>query len=184
MPATASSSGASDLALAGGVYVMAGPEMHIKTSQAGMLSPAGKCFTFDQRANGFVPGEGVGVVLLKRLADAQRDRDIIHAVIHGWGVNQDGKTNGITAPNPESQTRLQQEVYDRFRIDPASIQLIEAHGTGTKLGDPIEVEGLKESLQGVYAEHRLLRAGLGEEQHRPLPDRGRSRRRASSCFWR
>ena len=140
-------SGASDLALAGGVYVMAGPEMHIRTSQAAMLSPEGKCFTFDQRANGFVPGEGVGVVLLKRLADAQKDRDIIYGVIHGWGVNQDGRTNGITAPNPESQTRLEQEVYDKFQIDPASIQLIEAHGTGTKLGDPIEVEGLRNAFK-------------------------------------
>ena len=140
-------SGASDLALAGGVYVMAGPEMHIKTSQAGMLSPEGKCFTFDGRADGFVPGEGVGVVLLKRLADAQKDRDIIHGVIHGWGVNQDGRSNGITAPNPESQTRLEQEVYDKFQIDPASIQLIEAHGTATKLGDPIEVEGLRNAFK-------------------------------------
>ena len=140
-------SGGSDLALAGGVCVMTGPELHIKASQAGMLSPDGRCFTFDQRANGFVPGEGVGVILLKRLADARRDRDIIHAVIQGWGVNQDGRTNGITAPNPESQTRLEQEVYDKFRIDPASIQLIDAHGTGTKLGDPIEVEGLKNAFK-------------------------------------
>jgi acyl transferase domain-containing protein/enoyl-CoA hydratase/carnithine racemase/acyl carrier protein/SAM-dependent methyltransferase/ribosomal protein S18 acetylase RimI-like enzyme len=138
--------GNSDLALAGGVAVMASPEMHVKTSQAGMLSPDGRCFTFDQRANGFVPGEAAGVVMLKRLADAERDRDLIYAVIQGWGVNQDGKTNGITAPNPESQTRLQQEVYDKFQIDPASIQLIEAHGTGTKLGDPIEIEGLKGSF--------------------------------------
>ncbi|HZD95284.1 MAG TPA: polyketide synthase, partial [Candidatus Sulfotelmatobacter sp.] len=122
----------SDLALAGGVYVMAGPEMHIKTAQAGMLSPEGKCFTFDQRADGFVPGEGVGVVMLKRLADAQRDGDNIYGVVEGWGINQDGKTNGITAPNLESQTRLEQEVYNKFKIDPASIQLIEAHGTGTK----------------------------------------------------
>ena len=140
-------SGASDLALAGGVYVMAGPDMHIMTSQAGMLSPEGKCYTFDQRANGFVPGEGVGVVLLKRLADAERDGDIIRGVIRGWGVNQDGKTNGITAPNPESQTRLEQEVYDKYGIDPERIQLIEAHGTGTKLGDPIEVEGLKHAFR-------------------------------------
>jgi acyl transferase domain-containing protein/enoyl-CoA hydratase/carnithine racemase/aryl carrier-like protein len=135
--------GNSDLALAGGVHVMVGPEMHIKTAQAGMLSAEGKCFTFDQRADGFVPGEGVGMVLLKRLADAERDGDMIQAVIQGWGVNQDGKTNGITAPNPESQTRLQQEVYDKYGIDPATIELVEAHGTGTKLGDPIEVEGLK-----------------------------------------
>src|SRR5437763_6252122 len=115
--------GGSDLALAGGVHVMAGPEMHIKTAQTAMLSPEGRCFTFDRRADGFVPGEGVGVLLLKRLAHAERDGDIIHAVIQGWGVNQDGKTNGITAPNPESRTRLQQEVYDRYGIDPAQIQL-------------------------------------------------------------
>jgi acyl transferase domain-containing protein len=140
-------SGGSDLALAGGVSVIAGPELHVKASQAGMLSPEGKCFTFDQRADGFVPGEGVGVILLKRLADARRDRDIIHAVIQGWGVNQDGRTNGITAPNPESQTRLEQEVYDKFQIDPESIQLIDAHGTATKLGDPIEVEGLKNAFK-------------------------------------
>ncbi|HXI94072.1 MAG TPA: polyketide synthase, partial [Blastocatellia bacterium] len=141
------SSGGSNLALAGGVYVMGGPEMHIRTSQTGMLSPEGKCYTFDQRADGFVMGEGVGVVMLKRLADAQRDGDIICGVIQGWGVNQDGRTNGITAPNPESQTRLEQDVYDKYEIDPANIQLIEAHGTATKLGDPIEVEALKASFK-------------------------------------
>ncbi|MCW9018066.1 MAG: type I polyketide synthase, partial [Kangiellaceae bacterium] len=137
----------SDLALAGGVAVMATPEMHIKTSQSGMQSVDGRCFTFDQRANGFVLGEGVGVVLLKRFEDAQKDGDIIQGVIQGWGINQDGKTNGITAPNPESQTALQKEVYDKFCIDPNDIELIEAHGTGTKLGDPIEIEGLKESFK-------------------------------------
>ncbi len=139
--------GNSDLALAGGVYVMAGPAMHIMTSQAGMLSTDGRCYTFDQRANGFVPGEGVGVLMLKRLADAERDQDRILGVIEGWGVNQDGKTNGITAPNEESQTRLLQSVYKKFGIDPAGIQLIEAHGTGTKLGDPIEVAGLKAAFK-------------------------------------
>lgn len=139
--------GNSDIALAGGVYVMVGPDMHIKSSQSGMLSRDGRCYTFDQRANGFVPGEGVGVIMLKRLSDAESDNDLIYGVIQGWGVNQDGKTNGITAPNEESQTRLEQEVYDRFQIDPNSIQLIEAHGTGTKLGDPIEVAALKKAFQ-------------------------------------
>ena len=134
-------------ALAGGVAVMAGPMMHVKTAQSGMLSPDGRCFAFDHRANGFVPGEGVGVLMLKRLADAERDGDIIHAIIRGWGVNQDGKTNGITAPNPVSQTRLMRGIYDKFAIDPEDIQLIEAHGTGTKLGDPIEVEGLNEAFR-------------------------------------
>jgi acyl transferase domain-containing protein/enoyl-CoA hydratase/carnithine racemase/acyl carrier protein len=138
--------GNSDTALAGGVYVMAGPEMMIKTAQAGMLSADGRCFAFDQRANGFVPGEAVATVMLKRLSDAQRDGDAIYSVIRGWGVNQDGKTNGITAPNPDAQARLQRDVYTRFGIDPAAIGLIEAHGTGTKLGDPIEVQALKESF--------------------------------------
>jgi acyl transferase domain-containing protein/enoyl-CoA hydratase/carnithine racemase/aryl carrier-like protein len=139
--------GHSDLALAGGVYVMAGPAMHIMTAQAGMLSADGRCHSFDQRANGFVPGEAVGVVVLKRLADAERDGDRILGVIEGWGVNQDGKTNGITAPSEEAQTRLMQSVYRRFGIDPAGIQLIEAHGTGTRLGDPIEVAGLKAAFK-------------------------------------
>jgi acyl transferase domain-containing protein/enoyl-CoA hydratase/carnithine racemase/acyl carrier protein len=140
-------SGSIDSALAGGVYVAAGPDMHIKTAQSGMLSPDGKCYTFDQRANGFVPGEGVGMVMLKRLEDAERDHDNILGIIQGWGVNQDGKTNGITAPNTESQALLEQQVYDHFNIDPTSIQLIETHGTGTKLGDPIEVEGLRSAFK-------------------------------------
>ncbi|CAB3765823.1 SDR family NAD(P)-dependent oxidoreductase [Paraburkholderia humisilvae] len=132
-----------DAALAGGVYVMGGPSMHVMTAQAGMLSPDGRCYTFDQRANGFVPGEAVGVLMLKRLDDAERDGDRILAVLRGWGVNQDGKTNGITAPNEDAQSQLLQSVYRRFGIDPDAIDLIEAHGTGTKLGDPIEVAGLK-----------------------------------------
>jgi len=137
----------SDTALAGGVYVMSSPAMHIKTSQSGMLSPDGRCYSFDNRANGFVPGEAVGAVLLKRLQDAQNDNDNIYGIIEGWGVNQDGKTNGITAPNPQSQTRLQQDIYKKYQINPENIQLIEAHGTGTKLGDPIEVEGLKATFK-------------------------------------
>ncbi|UII31930.1 SDR family NAD(P)-dependent oxidoreductase [Fulvivirga ulvae] len=151
--------GSIDSALAGGVYVMGGPDMHIKTSQSGMLSPDGKCYTFDQRANGFVPGEGVGVVMLKRLEDAERDNDNILGTIRGWGVNQDGKTNGITAPNTESQIFLEQQVYDQFKIDPNDIQLVEAHGTGTKLGDPIEVDGLKRSFKKYTQEKEYCALG-------------------------
>jgi acyl transferase domain-containing protein/enoyl-CoA hydratase/carnithine racemase/acyl carrier protein len=138
--------GAADMALAGGVYVMSNADMFLKTAHAGMLSPDGRCYTFDQRANGFVPGEGVGVIMLKRLADAERDGDNVIGVIRGWGVNQDGRTNGITAPNAESQQRLLRDVYARFGIDPGGIELIEAHGTGTKLGDPIEIDGLKSAF--------------------------------------
>jgi PfaD family protein len=139
--------GTSDLALAGGVYVMAGPSMHIMTSQAGMLSEDGRCMTFDQRANGFVPSEGVGVVLMKRESDALKDADRIYGVVTGWGINQDGKTNGITAPSVNSQANLEKDVYDRFNISPENITLLEAHGTGTKLGDPIEVEALTDSFR-------------------------------------
>ncbi|MDO9105376.1 MAG: SDR family NAD(P)-dependent oxidoreductase [Methylovulum sp.] len=139
--------GHSDLALAGGVYVITGPEIHVKMSQSGMLSPDGRCYSFDQRANGFVPGEGVGVLVLKRLAQAEQDGDAVYGVIRGWGVNQDGKTNGITAPNPDSQTRLEKQVYQRFGINPEHIQMLEAHGTGTKLGDPIEVDALRETFK-------------------------------------
>jgi acyl transferase domain-containing protein/NAD(P)-dependent dehydrogenase (short-subunit alcohol dehydrogenase family)/acyl carrier protein len=140
-------SGQSDLALAGGVCVLAGPRMHTMTSQAGMLSRSGRCFTFDDRADGFVPGEGVGVVLLKRLSDAVRDGDSISAIVRGVGINQDGKTNGITAPSASSQAALAQSVYKRSKITPDSISFVEAHGTATKLGDPIEVEALTNAFR-------------------------------------
>ncbi|WP_433589367.1 SDR family NAD(P)-dependent oxidoreductase [Candidatus Profftella armatura] len=138
--------GNSKIALAGGVYIINTPDIHIKMSKSGMLSPDGHCYSFDQRANGFVPGEGVGVLMLKKLKDAKKDGDDIYCIIKGWGVNQDGKTNGITAPNTKSQIRLQTKIYKKFNINPNDIQLLEAHGTGTKLGDPIEFEALCESF--------------------------------------
>ncbi len=149
----------SDLALAGGVNIMAGPSMHIMTSKAAMLSPQGRCFTFDARANGFVPAEGVGVILLKRLSDAIRDKDPIYGVIRGWGINQDGKTNGITAPSVNSQILLEKEVYERFGINPETISLVEAHGTGTILGDPIEVEALVGSFRSYTAKKNYCALG-------------------------
>jgi len=139
--------GTSDIAFAGGVCVLSGPSLHVMASKSGMLSRDNRCFTFDARANGFVPGEGVGVIILKRLSDAVRDRDVIAGVIRGWGVNQDGKTNGITAPSVNSQIQLEKEVYQRFNINPESISLVEAHGTGTPLGDPIEVEALTSAFR-------------------------------------
>nr|WP_255517877.1 PfaD family polyunsaturated fatty acid/polyketide biosynthesis protein [Thermoactinomyces sp. CICC 10523] len=151
--------GNSDLALAGGVCIMAGPSLHIMTSKAGMLSGNGRCSTFDNDADGFVPGEGVGVVLLKRLSDAIRDKDPIYGVIRGWGVNQDGKTNGITAPSLHAQVELEREVYDRFGINPERISLVEAHGTGTKLGDPIEVEALTEAFRSFTGKKHYCALG-------------------------
>ncbi len=151
--------GNSDLALAGGVYVITGPDIHVKMSKAGMLSPDGRCHSFDERANGFVPGEGAAVLLLKRLADAERDGDDIRAVIRGWGVNQDGRTNGITAPSQTAQTRLEVDIYRRFGIDPAAIKLVEAHGTGTALGDPIEVEALTAAFRHFTEERQSCALG-------------------------
>ncbi|MBW8848038.1 MAG: polyketide synthase dehydratase domain-containing protein, partial [Burkholderiales bacterium] len=139
--------GESEVALAGGVWVIPGPGVHVAMSQLNALSPDGRCRAFDDRANGFVPAEGVGFLMLKRLSDAQRDGDRIHAVIAGWGVNQDGKSNGITAPNGDAQAALQERVYRRFGIDLADIDLVEAHGTGTSLGDPVEVDALTASFR-------------------------------------
>ncbi|MCX8131318.1 MAG: SDR family NAD(P)-dependent oxidoreductase [Clostridia bacterium] len=131
-----------DMALVGGVSVYLGPESYIGMCAAGMLSPEGQCKTFDNGADGFVPGEGVGALVLKRLKDAEADRDSIYGVIIGSGINQDGKTNGITAPSVSSQIELEREIYEKFDIHPDSISYVEMHGTGTKLGDPIELEAL------------------------------------------
>nr|AVI26422.1 polyketide synthase [Candidatus Entotheonella serta] len=136
-----------DMMLAGGVTLYLGEREYIETSQAGMLSPTGKCRAFSQEADGITLAEGVGVVVLKRLDKALQDRDAIYGVIKGTGINQDGKTNGITAPSAKSQYELQTEVYTRYGIRPERISYVEAHGTGTKLGDPIEVEALTQSFR-------------------------------------
>lgn len=140
-------SGECEMALAGGVCLFISPGFYLSASNAGMLSPTGRCRVFDDRADGFVPGEGVGVVVLKDLSAALRDGDQIRGVVLGVGTNQDGKTNGLTAPSSRSQTDLQLKVYRRAGIDPQSISLVEAHGTGTVLGDPIEVEALTRSFR-------------------------------------
>jgi acyl transferase domain-containing protein len=135
-------SGEVDMALTGGVSLWFAPESYLAMSQAGMLSPEGRCKAFDDSANGIVMGDGVGALVLKRLADAEADGDVIHGVVIGSGTNQDGRTNGITAPSVISQIELERSVYQKFGIDPATIGYVETHGTGTKLGDPIELEAL------------------------------------------
>ncbi|ARZ71657.1 polyketide synthase [Streptomyces albireticuli] len=140
-------SGETGMALAGGVFVQATPRLYELAGRAGMLSPAGRCHTFDHRADGFVPGEGAGVLVLKRLSDAVADGDHIHGVIRGSGVNHDGATNGITAPSSVSQERLLRDVYESFGVDVERIGLVEAHGTGTKLGDPIEFRALTRAFR-------------------------------------
>ncbi|MHA6804519.1 SDR family NAD(P)-dependent oxidoreductase [Salinifilum ghardaiensis] len=134
-----------DLALCGGVNLIFGPETTIAFSSWGMLSPAGRCRAFDADASGFVRAEAAGVLALKRLTDAERDGDRVLAVLRGSGVNQDGRSNGITAPSGEAQRSLQQQVIERAGVDPSGVGLLEAHGTGTPVGDPIEFAALADS---------------------------------------
>jgi len=132
----------SSLALAGGVNIIIGPEPYIGFSRLSMLSPDGRCKAFDETGNGFVRGEGVGVVLLKPLSRALADRDRIYAVIRGTSVNQDGRTNGITMPSQDAQAVMLREACAQAGIRPEEISYIEAHGTGTYVGDPIEANAL------------------------------------------
>ncbi|WGV33690.1 SDR family NAD(P)-dependent oxidoreductase [Paenibacillus polymyxa] len=141
------SNGEIEMALVGGVSLYLTPESYVGMSASGMLSPDGRCKAFDNSANGFVPGEGVGALVLKRLKDAEADRDHIYGVIIGSGINQDGKTNGITAPSTNSQIELEREIYNKYQIEPESISYVEMHGTGTKLGDPIELEALSTAFK-------------------------------------
>ena len=131
-----------DMALAGGVSLYLAPESYVGMCAAGMVSPEGQCKAFDDDADGFVPGEGAGGLVLKRLADAERDGDHIYGLIIGSGINQDGRTNGITAPSVDRQMNLVRNIYAKYGIDPTTIGYVETHGTGTKLGDPIELEAL------------------------------------------
>ncbi|MBF0119062.1 MAG: SDR family NAD(P)-dependent oxidoreductase [Desulfobacterales bacterium] len=139
-------SGTSDLAIAGGVQVLTTNQFHKLSGKIGILSKDGKCKTFDESADGIAPGEGIGVLVLKPLDKAIYDKDHIYGVIKGSGINQDGKTNGITAPSAASQTELECEVYNKYNINPENITYIEAHGTGTELGDPIEVHALTDAF--------------------------------------
>ncbi len=136
----------SNLCIVGGVNLILTPELNIVFSQAQMMSPDGRCKTFDADANGYVRGEGCGVVILKRHSDALKDKDNILAVIRGSAVNQDGLSNGITAPNGPSQQAVIRQALKNAGVKPAEISYVEAHGTGTPLGDPIEVKSLKTVL--------------------------------------
>jgi natural product biosynthesis luciferase-like monooxygenase protein/amino acid adenylation domain-containing protein len=131
-----------DLALAGGVNLMLTPDLTINFCKAHMLAPDGRCKTFDASADGFARGEGCGMVVLKRLSDAQRDGDPVLALIRGSALNQDGRTSGLTVPNGPAQQRVIRQALDAARVDPAEIGYVEAHGTGTPLGDPIEIGAL------------------------------------------
>jgi iturin family lipopeptide synthetase A len=133
-------------ALVGGVHVMLSPWVTVSFAKGGFMAPDGRCKPFDAAANGYVRGEGAGMVVLKPLSQALADGDSIYAVVQGSAVNQDGRSNGLTAPNPRAQEALLREAYQMAGISPSAVQYIEAHGTGTSLGDPMEMKALGKVL--------------------------------------
>ncbi len=148
--------GETDLALAGGVNAMLSPLTMAAFSEGQMLSPDGLCKTFDERANGYVRGEGCGMVVLKRLADAEADGDRIWGLVRGSAVNQDGASAALSVPNGPAQERVILDALDRAGVQPGEVDYLEAHGTGTELGDPIEVH----AAAAVY--------GRDRDEERPL----------------
>ena len=148
--------GESDLALAGGVHTILSGRLLELRANAGMLSPDGRCATFDAAANGYVRGEGCGIVVLKRLAEAQADGDRIWGVIRGTALNQDGASPGLTVPSGPAQEKCIEAALARAGIEPARVDYLEAHGTGTPVGDPIELE----ATAAAY--------GHGRDPERPL----------------
>ncbi len=151
--------GDAEIALAGGVCLTLDPSFYVASSKLGIFSPTGHCRAFDAAADGFVHGEGVAFVVLKPLAAALRDGDSVYAVIRGTAMNQDGRSNGITAPNGLAQTRLQTGLYRKLGIDPASIGYVEAHGTGTALGDVVELQALVRSFESAPLAPRSVAIG-------------------------
>ena len=146
----------SDLAIVGGVNLLLSPGVFRGFDETGALSPTGACHSFDADADGFVRGEGCGVVVLKRLSDALRDGNRLLAVVRGSAVNQDGRSNGLLAPNPAAQMAVLRSAYANAGVPPQEVDYVETHGTGTLLGDPIEARALGAVL------------GRGRPQESPL----------------
>lgn len=156
--------GVCDMAFAGGVNTVPTPDGHIGFSKMGFLSEDGRCRAFSGQANGFSRGEGVGIIVLKRLRDAEAAGDTIHAVILGSAENHGGRASSFTAPNPTAQAQVIENACRTAGVDPRTIGYIEAHGTGTRLGDPVEVEGLKmafRDLSWVPTQGSTATCGLG-----------------------
>lgn len=155
--------GECDVAIAGGVHLMLGPSVHIGLDKGGFLSPRGRCATFDKEADGYTRGEGCVAVMLKPLSKALADGDPIHARIIGSAVNHGGRVNTLTTPNPNAQTDVIVKAWRKAGVDPRTISYIEAHGTGTALGDPIEVKALGRAFDTLYDQYGL--AGQARERH-------------------
>ncbi|MCP5007373.1 MAG: SDR family NAD(P)-dependent oxidoreductase, partial [Planctomycetes bacterium] len=138
--------GRTNLAIAGGVNISIHPNKYLMLSAGQLISTKGHCESFGEGGDGYIPGEGVGVVLLKRLEEAIRDGDQIYGIIQGSAINHGGKTNGYTVPNPKAQRGSIERALSESGVDPRHISYIEAHGTGTKLGDPIEITALSQAF--------------------------------------
>jgi 3-oxoacyl-(acyl-carrier-protein) synthase/acyl carrier protein/SAM-dependent methyltransferase len=153
--------GECDLALVGGCNLICSPINALTYDRAGMLSKTGKCYTFDRRANGYVRGEGGAVIVLKPLRQAEIDNDTIYGVIKGTAVNHGGQASSLTAPKPAAQSELVQRAIKDADVAVDTIGYIETHGTATPLGDPIEVEGLKQAFHALGADSNKTRCRLG-----------------------
>ena len=125
----------------------------------GMLSPEGKCYSFDERANGYARGEGFGVVVIKRLSEALKNGDTIRAIIRATGSNQDGRTAGITQPSGDAQERLIRDTYQAAGLERKVTRYFEAHGTGTQAGDPIEAQAIASAFEGQRSQGEPLYVG-------------------------
>ncbi|KAH8172381.1 KR domain-containing protein [Sarocladium implicatum] len=148
--------GESDMALAGGANLILNPDVFLQASNQRLLAKDGRCKTFNAAGDGYGRGEGCGLVVLKRVHDAIRDGDSIRAVIRGSGSNQDGKTPTITKPCPQAQADLIRSVYRQAGLDMADTPYFEAHGTGTKVGDPIELEAISKTISAAQKGRRLI----------------------------
>lgn len=133
-----------DIAVVAGASLVCRPETYLGMTRSGMIAVDGECYAFDKRASGMIPGEAIAVIVLRRLSVAEREKNHIYAKILGTGINYDGKTNGITAPNGKAQADLYRKLYRKLGISSREIEYIVSHGTGTKLGDPIEMNALDE----------------------------------------
>ena len=143
--------GSCDMALVGGVQVMLSPGAYISFGMAGMLSNDGRCKTFDKRADGYVRGEGSGAIFIKPLDRAERDGDHIYAVIRATAENHGGRVTTLTAPNSNAQAELLVDAYTKAEVPISDVGYIECHGTGTSLGDPIEIQALKKAFAELHA---------------------------------
>ncbi|MEV7689810.1 SDR family NAD(P)-dependent oxidoreductase [Streptomyces bungoensis] len=159
LAARALAGGECDLALAGGATLLVTPRGHVEFSRLRGLSPSGRCSPFSADADGVVWAEGCGLVLLKRLADARRDGDRILAVVKGSAINQDGRSQGLSAPSGPAQERVVRAALDAAGLTPHDLDHVEAHGTGTPLGDPIELRALADVFGPGRPEDRPLRIG-------------------------